>query len=386
MLATAAVLASASTAAACGMGTGDGEGDRPAGPGTSAPVDGSPGALAPTSSPAGPASGRSSPSAAPTGTPAASGPAVVVGGLEAPWSVAFHGTVPLISERDSGRVLELAPDGRAREVGTVPGVRHGGEGGLLGLAVRDGTLYAYSTGDGQNRIQRFTVAGEPGSLALGEPREVLGGIPAAGNHNGGRIAFGPDGMLYATTGDAGNRPSAQDPGSLAGKVLRMTPEGGVPPDNPFPGSLVYSLGHRNPQGLAWAPDGTLYASEFGQDTWDELNVIEPAGNYGWPEVEGIAGREGFVDPVQQWAPREASPSGIAVAREAVWVANLRGRRLREVPLADPGAATEHWAGEFGRLRDVVRTPDGQLWVLTNNTDGRGRPGPDDDRVLRFGGR
>jgi glucose/arabinose dehydrogenase len=303
--------------------------------------------------------------------------------LDAPWSVAFVGDTALISSRDDGDVHELLDDGSTRLVGTVEGVVHQSESGLLGLAVDDQQrLYAYSTGGDGNRIQRFALEGEPGSYALGDPETILAGIPAAPTHDGGRIAFGPDGMLYATTGDAGDRPAAQDPDSLAGKILRMTPDGEAPDDNPTAGSLVYSLGHRNPQGLAWAADGTLFAAEFGQDTWDELNVITPGGNYGWPEVEGIGGDSRYIDPVQQWSPETASPSGIAIADGTVFVANLRGAVLRAVPVADPTTSTDYYAGELGRLRDVVVAPDGSLWFLTNNTDGRGQPGPDDDRLLR----
>lgn len=314
------------------------------------------------------------------GSPAA---AVIAENLEAPWSIAFHDGVPLVSERDSGRILELDERGGAREVAVIDGVRAAGEGGLLGLAVRDGFLYACFTAAGENRIERFRLSGTPGGLRLGPPETVLDGIPAAGNHNGGRIAFGPDGMLYATAGDAGNRSSAQDLGSLGGKILRMTPRGGVPADNPFAGSYVYSYGHRNPQGIAWDEAGTMYASEFGQNAWDELNVIEAGGNYGWPAVEGIAGASGYTDPVQQWAPAEGSPSGIAIARGSIWIANLRGARLREVPLSDLSASTEHWTGAHGRLRDAIVAPDGALWVITNNTDGRGSPAPGDDRILRL---
>lgn len=166
------------------------------------------------------------------------------------------------------------------------------------------------------------------------------------------------------------------------KILRLMPGGGVPEDNPFPGSPVYSYGHRNPQGIAWDSEGTLYASEFGQATWDELNVIEAGGNYGWPDAEGTADQEGFIDPVQQWEPAAASPGGIAVLGNSLFIANLRGERLREVPLAAPGRAVEHLAGE-GRLRDAVAAPDGSLWVLTGNTDGRGTPGAEDDPILRL---
>lgn len=337
-----------------------------------------------------PPDGTADPGSTPSAVRPDGEPRVVASGLTSPWSVVPLPGAPgeaLVSERDTGRVLHLAADGAVTPVGTVPGVAHGGEGGLLGLALlaadapeADGTrwLYAYLTTASDNRIVRMPL---PDSLALGAPETVLTGLERAGNHNGGRIAFGPDGMLYATVGDAGRPELAQDPRSPNGKILRMTPRGEAPDDNPFPGSLVYSLGHRNPQGIAWDESGTMYASEFGQNTWDELNVIEPGGNYGWPEVEGIAGEQGYIDPVQQWEPGEASPSGIAVHAGSIWIANLRGESLREVPLADLTASTRHYVGEYGRIRDAVLSPDGHLWMVTNNTDGRGDPGPGDDRIL-----
>ncbi|MFE1592958.1 PQQ-dependent sugar dehydrogenase [Nocardia sp. NPDC058705] len=303
--------------------------------------------------------------------------------LDAPWSIAFHGTAALVSERDSGRILEIGGDGTQFEVGVIDGVEASGEGGLLGLAVRAGQLFVYYTATGDNRIERFDLTGQPGNLALGGGTTILTGLPAAANHNGGRIAFGPDGMLYATVGDAGDRPSAQDRAGLGGKILRMTPNGQAPADNPTPGSLVYSYGHRNPQGITWTPDGRMFASEFGQNTWDELNLIEPGGNYGWPEVEGIAGRAGLIDPVQQWKPAEASPSGMTNVDGSLFVANLRGERLRRIPLDNLSSSTESLVGEYGRLRDVAVAPDGSLWVLTNNTDGRGDPAPGDDRIVHL---
>lgn len=318
------------------------------------------------------------------GTAVPTDPVTVAADLEAPWSIVFLRGTPLVSERDSGRILELAADGGTRPIGTVDGVVARGESGLLGLAIDDrDRLYAYSTGSDGNRIQRFDVPGEAGSLALGEPETILDGLPAASNHDGGRIAFGPDGLLYATVGDAGRTERAQDLDSLGGKILRMTADGGVPDDNPYPGSLVYSSGHRNPQGLAWAEDGTLFATEFGQDTWDELNVIRAGEDYGWPTVEGVAGDDRFVDPVQQWNPDEASPSGMAEVDGTLYLANLRGQVLRAVPVADPSTWSDHAVGEYGRLRDVAEAPDGRLWVATSNTDGRGDPGPDDDRILGF---
>jgi glucose/arabinose dehydrogenase len=190
--------------------------------------------------------GPSTGPAAPAPASAPDGVETLTRGLQAPWSIAFHGGTALISERDT-----------TREVTVIDGVTPGGEGGLLGLAVHEDHLFTYATTAGGNRIERRPLTGAPGSLALGSAQVLLDAIPTAATHNGGRLAIGPDGMLYATTGDAGQRESAQDVDSLAGKILRMTPEGSVPSDNPFPGSLVYSYGHRNPQGIAWAEDGTM---------------------------------------------------------------------------------------------------------------------------------
>ncbi|UZD62626.1 PQQ-dependent sugar dehydrogenase [Brevibacterium sp. JSBI002] len=328
-------------------------------------------------------------------TPGADSPEVVATGLESPWSIAFHGQTMLVSERDSGRILEVSAGGDVREVGRIDDASSSGEAGLHGLAVDDDRLYAFFAAGTENRIVRFHLLGEAGNLSLGEEETILDGLPTANFHNGGRLAFGPDGMLYATLGDTGDRDSAQDEGALTGKILRMTPDGDIPADNPFADSLVFSMGHRNPQGIGWDDEGAMYASEFGQDAWDELNVIEAGGNYGWPEVEGIAQGDGagdggsgdgsgdFIDPVQQWSPDEASPSGLAVGDDSILIAGLRGERLHRVPLDDLKSSSELWTGEHGRLRDVVEAPDGTLLVLTNNTDGRGEPAPDDDRLLRF---
>lgn len=316
-------------------------------------------------------------------------PEVVAQNLEAPWSIAFYRNTALVSERDSARILEIDDrrPANVREVTTVADVSASGEGGLLGLSVRGDSLYAYFTAESDNRIQRFPIIRGSDGVELGSPETIVDGIAKAGFHNGGRLAFGPDGMLYVTVGDAGDRSAAQDRESLSGSILRMKPDGSVPKDNPFDDSLVYSYGHRNPQGLAWDEDGTMYASEFGQDTWDELNIIESGGNYGWPEVEGIsenaADDDDFIDPVQQWSPDQASPSGIAITQDTILIANLRGQVLRTVPLSDVAAAKDAYAGEFGRLRDAVTTPSGEVWILTNNTDGRGDPAADDDRILRI---
>lgn len=314
-------------------------------------------------------------------------PTTIASGFDVPWSIApLAGGSALISERDTALVKEVLDGGEVREVGSVPGVVAGGEGGLLGLATleADGTLwlYAFTTAADDNRIIRMPLAGDTGTFTLGEPEVVLDGIAKAGNHNGGRIAFGPDGMLYATTGDAGDTALAQDPGSLNGKILRMTPTGAAPDDNPTPGSLVYTLGHRNPQGIAWEADGTMWAAEFGQNTWDELNLITAGSNYGWPEVEGQGGVDGFVDPVLQWATSEASPSGLAVVRDTLFLAALRGERVWAIyPGGDSAEGVPYFQGQFGRIRDVAAGPDGTLWMITNNTGGRGLVSEQDDLLI-----
>lgn len=319
-------------------------------------------------------------------------PVVIASGLEAPWSILrLPDGATLISERDTTRVLELLPDGSLREAGTVSTAQPNGEGGLLGLAfLADaaapggaGWVYAYYTTATDNRIERMPLAGSPGSHALGPSTLVLDAIPRAGNHNGGRIAFGPDGALYATVGDAGDAADAQNLNSPSGKILRMTPTGAVPEDNPF-GTLVYSFGHRNPQGLAWDSRGQLWASEFGQNTWDELNRIVPGGNYGWPLVEGQAGDPSYIDPERQWSTDEASPSGITIVNDTIFMASLRGQRLWSIPITDTStaSATAWFVHSFGRLRDVVSGPAGTLWFVSNNTDGRGLAQAGDDRLYQ----
>jgi len=230
--------------------------------------------------------------------------------LEVPWSFAFlpDGDA-LVTERDSGMLLRVSPTGEVREVQTLPEGGEG-EGGLLGIAVspdykEDRYVYAYYTTERDNRVVRFRLGGRP------EP--ILTGIPVNSFHDGGRLKFGPDGMLYVTTGDAGDSENSQDRGSLGGKILRIEPDGSVPSDNPFPNNPVYSYGHRNVEGLAWDAEGQLYASEFGQNTWDEVNRIEAGENYGWPEVEGKGGEdEGYVDPITVWPTSAASPSGAEI--------------------------------------------------------------------------
>jgi glucose/arabinose dehydrogenase len=295
---------------------------------------------------------------------------VLANDLGTPWGMDFlpDGSA-LITDRDSAQIRRLAPDGTVTEVGMVPGVEPAGEGGLLGLAVSptydtDQLLYVYFTAAADNRIARMTYDG----TALGEPEVIVTGIDKASIHNGGRIEFGPDGMLYAGTGDAANTDNSQDPASLNGKILRMTPDGGVPDDNPTAGSLVYSMGHRNVQGLTWASDGRLWASELGQNTWDELNLIQPGANYGWPVCEGSCGDPAYVDPKATWSPAEASPSGLAYAANTLWMASLRGQRLWGIPIAGDevdGDPVAFLTNEYGRLRAIEPAPDGSLWLATN---------------------
>jgi glucose/arabinose dehydrogenase len=294
----------------------------------------------------------------------------------------------LVSERDTGQVKRIGTSG-VETVGTVEGVAASGEGGLLGLAVDPATfaarpvLYAYLTSSSDNRV--VTIALDGGRLGAQTP--IITGIPKGGIHNGGRLKFGPDGFLYVTTGETGQTGLSQNLQNLGGKILRVTTSGEPAPGNPFPGSRVWSYGHRNVQGIAWSANGQMWASEFGQNTWDELNVISPGQNYGWPTVEGIAGQSGFVDPVRQWSTADASPSDICIGPDgAVLMAALRGESLWKIPVNADGSTGEPQRlleGTYGRLRDVFIGPDGNVWVMTNNTSRGQNPRPDDDRIVKL---
>ncbi|GAA5123283.1 PQQ-dependent sugar dehydrogenase [Alloalcanivorax gelatiniphagus] len=319
------------------------------------------------------------------GAPQALG--TLVDQLEVPWGVDFlpDGDA-VVTERMTGLVLQVAPEGARSRLGAIGSVVPQGEAGLLGVAVSpdfdtDRTLFFYLTTGTDNRVVRAEVDGD----RLGEPAVVLDGIPAGFIHDGGRIEFGPDGHLYVTTGETGDPALAQDPDSLAGKILRITPDGRPAPGNPDPGSPVWSLGHRNVQGLAWDDEGRLWASEFGDSDWDELNLIEKGGNYGWPEVEGTGGGGDFIDPQVVWPVDQASPSGLAYADGHLWMAGLRGQRLWRMKVTAAGEAvrpTPFFIEDYGRLRTVATAPDGTLWVTTSNRDGRGEPTPADDRIIR----
>jgi glucose/arabinose dehydrogenase len=304
--------------------------------------------------------------------------------LEVPWGIAFlpDGTA-LVTERDSGRVFQVG-DGKVDQVGRVEEAQANGEAGLLGVAVspsyaEDQRVFFYATAESDNRVLRTTFRN--GRLGTMEP--ILTGIPKSGNHDGGRMIFGPDGMLYVSTGEAGQPELAQDRDSLGGKILRITPDGRPAPGNPDSRSPIWTLGHRNVQGLAFDDHGNLWASEFGQDTYDELNLIVKGRNYGWPVVEGKGEEPGLQNPQVTWATDDASPSGLAFADGRLWLGALRGERLWRVDVEGRRASAEKgfFVGKYGRMRTVVRAPDGNLWVTTSNRDGRGDPAAQDDRIL-----
>jgi glucose/arabinose dehydrogenase len=309
--------------------------------------------------------------------------------LEIPWSLDFlpDGRI-LVTERP-GRVRLLDPQAglMPEPVLVLEDVRHQGEGGLLGLAVHPEfasnrlvyLYYTYESGHGPaNKVVSYTLENH----ALSGVRIIIDQIPGARFHNGGRIRFGPDAMLYITTGDAETPEAAQDRSSLAGKILRLHDDGALPADNPFADSPVYSYGHRNPQGLAWDDDGNLWATEHGPRGHDEINLIRPGKNYGWPVIQGDEQEPGMEAPALHSGSDTWAPSGVDVLGNTMYFAGLRGRALyqfnldRENPVLIP-----HLDGTFGRLRDVVAGPGGLLYILTSNRDGRGLPTAKDDLLL-----
>lgn len=340
-------------------------------------------------------------------------PEMVAERLNVPWDLAFAPDGRIYFTERTGAVRVLVGDKLQAEpvfeFAGLPFVSKG-EGGLLGLALdpdyaNNRFMYVYHTyeesGTTKNRVLRLAVEGNKARL----DRVILSDLPGQRNHDGGRIRFGPDRLLYVTVGDAQEPGDSQNPHSLAGKILRIRPDGTIPNDNPDPKSPVYSLGHRNPQGLAWQPGtGVMFASEHGQTFKDEINVIEKGANYGWPLIEGDAGEPkqpltGGITlrkPLIHSGTDSWAPCGMTFVTQGPWkgellTANLRGTQVLKLTLGQEATgagitvkkADTLWKGQFGRLRHVAEGPDGSLYLLTNNRDGRGTPAADDDRIIRL---
>jgi glucose/arabinose dehydrogenase len=319
--------------------------------------------------------------------PSASQGEVILTGLEIPWEIVFlpNGD-KLITER-SGNLLRI---GENEETIPVDGVRHIGEGGLLGVAVHpefetNNWIYLYLTSEVNgkiiNRVEKYVL--EEDNLSNREV--VIDSIQGSAVHDGGRIKFGPDGYLFITTGDAGNENLAQDRDSLNGKILRLNDDGSIPSDNPF-GTPVWSLGHRNPQGLVWDEEGRLWATEHGRSGirsgYDELNLIEKGKNYGWPIIQGPEEKEGMVSPVIQSGPDTTwAPAGAAFYDGRIYFAGLRGSSLYEYQIGED-RLINHLENKYGRLR-AVSYNDSFLYLSTSNTDGRGNPIAEDDRIIKI---
>jgi glucose/arabinose dehydrogenase len=318
-------------------------------------------------------------------------PSEVSGDWSIPWDLSWSpdGTFGLVTERDTFRVYKVNKSGGGRtQVGSVPNSETtDGEGGLMGVAFSptwngssDQDVFFMHTSSDGNRIARMTFNG----TTLSGYTAIVTGIRKNRYHNGGRIRFGPDGYLYVTAGDAQQSNLAQDQNSLNGKILRVTRTGAPAPGNPF-GTRVYSYGHRNPQGLAWDSAGRLWSSELGNSALDELNLILPGRNYGWPTCEGSCNVSGMTNPKRTWTTAEASPSGLAYANGALFMCALRGERLWRIVLDGENVSTvsSHYNGTYGRLRAVVQVPgENAIWFGTTNADNNGDGGAGSDGFYR----
>ncbi|MEX0650218.1 MAG: PQQ-dependent sugar dehydrogenase [Candidatus Andersenbacteria bacterium] len=312
---------------------------------------------------------------------------IVAENLTIPWEIAWLPEGDMLVTERPGRLVRI---GQNREVIEVAGVRHIGEGGLLGLTLHpefleNSYLYLYlttSVGNGvTNRVERYRLAG----IQLTDRTVIIENIPGSQFHDGGRIAFGPDGYLYITTGDAGQRNSAQDTSSLGGKILRLNDDGSIPEDNPF-NNAVYSYGHRNPQGLAWDGSRQLWATEHGQSGLDEVNRIQSGGNYGWPVIEGDEQGDGMILPILHSSTAHVwAPSGAAYLDGRILFVGLRGQSVYSAVVDGESAhdLKSYLGGVYGRLRTVAIGPDEDIYILTNNRDGRGRPKSGDDKIIRL---
>ena len=326
---------------------------------------------------------------------------VVVEGLEVPWALAFTPDGRILVTERAGRI-RVVQDGALLQApfATVEAASVS-ESGLMGMALHpdfaaNGHLFVCYTyrGDGGrlvNRVARLTDVDGVGT----DHHVILDGIPGASRHDGCGLGFGPDGKLYVTMGDAVEPQRAQDLDSLSGKVLRLDPDGGTPEDNPFPGSAVYTYGHRNPQGLDWHPDtGDLFITDHGPASDDEVNILEAGQNYGWPVALGMVGDSRYVDPILAFTPTLALSGAAFYDGDTLpegWKGNfifatLRSAHLHRVVLQAPDFRTVEshqrlFEGRFGRLRAVAMSPDGHLYFTTSNRDGRGQPKPGDDKLL-----
>ena len=319
----------------------------------------------------------------------------VVRNLEIPWDIAFLPEGGMLVTERTGHVIAIALDGTQKEL-PVPGVKKTGEGGLLGIVLHpdfksNRLLYLYMSAPGtngqtQNRVVRYRYE----NSVLTEDRVIIANIPGATYHDGGRMEFGSDGMLYITTGDATTPKIAQDKNSLGGKILRLKDDGGIPADNPF-GTTVWSYGHRNPQGLAWDSAGRLWETEHGPTGEggrccnDEINHIQKGANYGWPAIIGGEYKAGMITPA--WGSEEDTwaPASIAYLDGTLYFGGLKGEALYAATL-DGERVVElktHFKGEYGRIRTVRVGPDGMLYLTTSNRDSRGSPTAEDDRILRI---
>lgn len=326
---------------------------------------------------------------------------VVAQNLDTPWAIAFLPDPPdgeagnsiLVTERQ-GTVRLVDGNGlQETPVATLSSVREISEGGLLGITIHpdfisNNYVYLYYTyaGDSNqtlNRVVRMTYV----NGGLEDEQIIVDQIPGAPNHNGGRIKFGPDNFLYITTGDAQNPSLAQDVNSMAGKILRVTDSGAPAPGNPFE-NRIYSYGHRNPQGIAWDREGRLWSTEHGRSGvlsgLDELNMIEPGKNYGWPTIQGDETRTGMETPKLNSGSITWAPAGADFVGNSLFFAGLRGQTLYEAIInRDEISLKEHFKTEFGRLREVILGPDNLLYITTSNQDGRGNPVLDDDKIIRL---
>ncbi len=335
------------------------------------------------SSPAKPQPDAVTVTALPSGTSPQSAREVAID-LDVPWGIDFlPAGDALVTERDTASLLSVSPGGDVTRLGVVPGVTPTSEGGLLGVAISptyedDQTVFVYATTAEDNRVLSGTLE----ELVSGESTAILTGIPRGDIHDGGRLGFGPDDKLYVTTGETGDGDLAQDLDSLGGKILRIEPAGTVPADNPFEGSPVWTYGHRNVQGIAWDDEGRMWATEFGSQVWDEVNLIEPGNNYGWPAAEGTGDIEGMTDPYAVFSTFTASPSGLAYLDDALWLGALQGETTWRVPVEHSGlGAPVPVRLVEARIRTVVTAPDGSLWVTTSNTDGRAEAAAGDDKIF-----